>query len=233
MNFEECFSFVKNSCACTLTKRSKQPSSEQQQHHVSRIFASPINSGFKGRRHSSILAYNCPVAHCQTSACAWPRLQQVQPLPRRAPPRPWRRPPLVWAVALLLFSPLPRNSPAPAYLPTTATGWCATSGKSRASWQYRTSTCPTPAPHRIFVTSCRYPNFLSRFVPLFDYYLHKDVSACSTRPLIFFTQQTCTRLFPVLRTTLTRKRACASWTSFTSTCRSTRACAPTRVSSAS
>ena len=39
LNFEECFSFVKNSCACTLTKRSKQPSSEQQQHHVSRIQA--------------------------------------------------------------------------------------------------------------------------------------------------------------------------------------------------
>jgi hypothetical protein len=30
--------------------------------------------------------------------------------------------------------------------------------------------------------SHEYPNFLSRFVPLFDDYLHKDVSFCSMQP---------------------------------------------------
>jgi hypothetical protein len=87
--------------------------------------------------------------------------------------------------------------------------------------------------------SHEYPNFLSRFVPLFDDYLHKDVRgpSCITplpmrpQPSLLCYQQS-VRWFLVHQNTSTRKRACASWTSSTSTCPLTRACGPTPVSSA-
>jgi hypothetical protein len=71
--------------------------------------------------------------------------------------------------------------------------------------------------------SHEYPNFLSRFVPLFDDFLHKEVpSGCSFSLLPL--AELYSRSFHVPRKTLTRKRACAFWTFCTSICRSTRAC---------
>jgi hypothetical protein len=67
--------------------------------------------------------------------------------------------------------------------------------------------------------SHEYPNFLSRFVPLFDDYLHKDVSFSGTFPRLPSCNSQSFRLSLVPLKISTRKRAYASWTFYTSTCR--------------